>query len=427
MTTLPAVPRRVIVLDDDPTGTQTSSGIDVILCPGRDALRAWFDGGEHAVFVLTNTRALAEEDAVRLLREIRDDADEIASARGERVAYVLRGDSTLRGHVFPEIGVFTGNASVTLFVPAFPQGGRATLGGVQYLLMDGALRPVAETEFAQDPVFGFTGLTIGEWAAGHGAGPVRQVGLEDLHRQGPAAVREALITAEPGTIVVPDAVTEHDVAAVTAGLLEAEAAGRAVVVRSSATLASQRAGVRARRLDTVPTRAAHPRLLVVCGSHTAASTAQLDALAAEHGTPVTVPTDAALAEEPAVLAGRLVPQLAERLRAGGVAVLCTERRRRPEHGTLDAASRVMRALTTVAGHLRREVDGVVVKGGISSAEIARTSFGARRARVLGQVMAGVPVWELDRPDAAPLPYVVVPGNVGGPDTLSRALAALRAA
>ena len=37
---------------------------------------------------------------------------------------MLRGDSTLRGHVFPETDAIGAERSVMLFVPAFPAGGR---------------------------------------------------------------------------------------------------------------------------------------------------------------------------------------------------------------------------------------------------------------------------------------------------------------
>jgi uncharacterized protein YgbK (DUF1537 family) len=59
------------------------------------------------------------------------------------------------------------------------------------------------------------------------------------------------------------------------------------------------------------------------------------------------------------------------------------------------------------------VGTVVSKGGITSAEIARTALGATRARVRGQLAAGISVWDYDDGTV----QVIVPGNVGGRDTL----------
>jgi uncharacterized protein YgbK (DUF1537 family) len=72
-----------------------------------------------------------------------------------------------------------------------------------------------------------------------------------------------------------------------------------------------------------------------------------------------------------------------------------------------------------------DVEVVVSKGGITSAEVASTGIGARSAVVLGQVLPGVSVWELEARDGRLLLYVVVPGNVGGPETLVDVLDALR--
>jgi uncharacterized protein YgbK (DUF1537 family) len=48
------------------------------------------------------------------------------------------------------------------------------------------------------------------------------------------------------------------------------------------------------------------------------------------------------------------------------------------------------------------------------------------AVVLGQVRPGVPVWRLGPETRFPgLPYVVFPGNVGGPETLAEIVAELR--
>jgi uncharacterized protein YgbK (DUF1537 family) len=103
----------------------------------------------------------------------------------------------------------------------------------------------------------------------------------------------------------------------------------------------------------------------------------------------------------------------------------TERARSAEHNTLDHGARVMAALTTAVRELVPDVDIVIAKGGITSADVARVGIGAASARVLGQVLPGVSVWQLEAFDGRPVLYVVVPGNVGGPDTLTRILAAVR--
>src|SRR5262249_21194387 len=147
--------------------------------------------------------------------------------------------------------------------------------------------------------------------------------------------------------------------------------------------------------------------------HTAAATAQLDALVEYLGQPpVVVPTSTALADP--VAAGRAAAaNLRETLATRGVAILSSERIRQTAHDSLAHGELVMRALMAAADVVA-EAGTIVSKGGITSAEVARTALGARRAWVRGQVAAGISVW--DHPDGTV--QIVVPGNVGGRETLA---------
>jgi uncharacterized protein YgbK (DUF1537 family) len=54
------------------------------------------------------------------------------------------------------------------------------------------------------------------------------------------------------------------------------------------------------------------------------------------------------------------------------------------------------------------------KGGITASEIATQALGVQCALVLGQVLPGVPVWQLGQESRAlGLAYLVFPGNIGG--------------
>ena len=109
----------------------------------------------------TNSRALPEEEAVALLSRIKADGEVAAQRLGDQVRFVLRGDSTLRGHVFAESAVFLDDDAVMLFVPAFPDGGRTTRGGIHYVRVGDLELPAHESEYAHDPVFAFsTGVLV---------------------------------------------------------------------------------------------------------------------------------------------------------------------------------------------------------------------------------------------------------------------------
>ena len=129
-----------------------------------------------SVYVQTNSRALDEATAVALIRRIRADGEEAAGRLGDEVRFVLRGDSTLRGHVFAETEVFLDGDAVMLFVPAFPDGGRTTRDGVHLVRVDGVEVPAHESEYADDPAFGFSTGVLVDYVGGE-VGPSRGVEL----------------------------------------------------------------------------------------------------------------------------------------------------------------------------------------------------------------------------------------------------------
>lgn len=411
---------RIVVLDDDPTGTQSARDVTVLLERSADAL---FDvlAVDRAVYVQTNSRALPEPDAVAMVRCIRASAEEAARRLGVDVRFVLRGDSTLRGHVFAESAVFADDDAVLLFVPAFPGGGRVTCDGVHYVRQGAVLVPVGETEFARDPVFGFASSRLIDFAAERTEAPVVTVTLDDL-RSG--RMTAALLTAPERSVVIPDVMEDDDILDI-ARAVEAAWSRRRVVVRSAAPLAAELAGVPSTQLIDPVVLGGAGSVLVVCGSHTEVATAQVAQLARVVGDPTVIATSGALAD-PVTEGARAAAAEFARARPSGVHFLATERDRSHAHGTLADGAAVMEALTTATRLLAREVDAVVTKGGITAAEVLSHGLGTRRARVIGQVRAGVSLWRAAAADGREIPFVIVPGNMGDADILTAAVAWLRA-
>ena len=412
---------KLIVLDDDPTGTQSATGVEVLLDWDADALTATLRRTD-SVYLLTNTRAMHEPDAIALLERIRGERDSAAAALGEPVHVVLRGDSTLRGHVFPETSVFAGVDDVVLFVPAFPDGGRTTVGGTHYVRVGGHAIPANESEYAEDPVFPFRSAVLTEYVAEKSERTGVHVPLGDI-RSGGARLRAALAGAPQGSVIVPDAETDDDIRVIAAAVRGAWADGVGVVVRSASPLAAELAGVASTGLLPFPLRDEPAPTLLVCGSHTIGATRQLEAVERAFGAASVVDTDRAL-DDPVAEGARVARAADVAAAVHGLAVVASGRHRDHAHNTLDHGERVMTALTTATGLLRGTVDVVVSKGGITSAEIARVGLGARTATVLGQVLPGVSAWQVMTPEHEQKLYIVVPGNVGDPSTLVEVLAAV---
>ena len=156
---------KIVVIDDDPTGSQTVHNCPLYLHWDVDSLRLWLQDSSPLIFLLANTRALSPDDAARCNRSIAFQLDQALKAEGldrRDVLLVSRGDSTLRGHGFLEPYVLAdcfGPFDATFHCPAFLEGGRTTVDGIHFV--HGV--PVHTTAFAGDARFGFSTSYLPSW------------------------------------------------------------------------------------------------------------------------------------------------------------------------------------------------------------------------------------------------------------------------
>jgi uncharacterized protein YgbK (DUF1537 family) len=220
-----------------------------------------------------------------------------------------------------------------------------------------------------------------------------------------------------------------DLWTVVLGLLQAEAEGKRFLYRTGASFVRARAGIAARplltRADLLGPDA--PRLargLVVVGSHVRRTSEQLERLLARPGISGIEVRAAELLrgdEDRVREISRARRQADDEIGAGNTPVVYTSRHvERPDGMDELAVARVVSdSLVAIVGGLETRPDFIVGKGGITSSDIGTRGLGTKRAIVLGQVRAGVPVWRLGPESKFPdMPFVVFPGNVGGPETLA---------
>jgi uncharacterized protein YgbK (DUF1537 family) len=413
---------RVVVLDDDPTGTQAAAGARVLIDTSAPALRSWF--GAHTpqpVYVSTNTRALPPAQARDLVARVAD----VAASLWPGVQFVCRGDSTLRGHVLEEFQGLAGDASpALLLVPAMPSAGRVTVGGRHFLVTADGRVPVADTEYARDPHLGYGDSDLLRWAEQRSGGFFAAkrgvvLRLADLRDGGPAAVAAATARmardGEPA-VVACDAENDGDLATIDEGVRLTWQENGQVIVRCAPPLAALLTGTAATGFCPPP---AARRLLVVVGSYVQASTLQLAELSRRYPGPVALADLDALGRDPAGEQHRLAGLLEQAWIQGPVAIMATPRVR-TDVGQ-ESGLEIARGLAGVVAALPARPDAVIVRGGVTSAVMARFGLGAAQARVAGPVMPGVVLWRLD--DAAGrIPLLIAAGNIGQPGDLAALVA-----
>ncbi|WP_137843980.1 four-carbon acid sugar kinase family protein, partial [Microbacterium sp. 2FI] len=441
--------RVLIVLDDDPTGTQSVADLPV-LARWEVADFEWaLDTGAPAVYVLTNSRSFDPETAARINREVVTSAVAAARARGIRPVFASRGDSTLRGHFPLEPDVIAATLvelgekqpDGVVLVPAFPDAGRVTIGGVHGMVVDGEFTPVGETEFARDSTFGYRSSRLAEWAAEKSdgriaAGDVVELTL-DIIRAGAESVAESLASAPVGAVFAADIVDEDDLRQLALGLELAEAGGRTYIYRVGPPFVRARIGQAPRApLAIEGTDAADATIggLIVVGSHVGLTSRQLADLTAHRTDAVIVEIDVpAILDEgtAAATVDQAVSRVVAALAEGDVIVHSSRTLIRTDDPdeSLAISRTVSDALVAVVARTlaERPPRFVIAKGGITSSDVASRGLSIRRAMVRGSLFPGiVSVWEPAEGPATGIPYIVFAGNVGGDTTLTEAVDKLSA-
>lgn len=431
----------VVSLDDDPTGVQTVHSIRALIEPTSTEVIREFREANTLFAVLINSRAGDTDAAVATNRAIAAELAAASRATGRAFALISRSDSTLRGHYPAETDTLSnalGPFDATLIIPAFFEGGRITVKDIHFVREGEQFIPAAHTEFARDGAFGYGASNLRAWVAEKtgGRSPAAQVAslsLDLIRREGPQGVASALRALHGGVPTIVNAASERDLEVVALATLLVEGEGKRLLYRSAASWLRARAGI----APLPPLRGADlpPREgpgLIIAGSYVGRTSEQLDALLApgdltHFQLPIAPLLDERRAEFIAAARRALVTTLAQ----GHDAALSTAREHVAGDGK-DGGLAVGRAVSTVLIAILQGVAAearpgyLIAKGGITSHDLAAHGLGARRVDVLGQLLPGVPLWRMGPETRLPgLPYVVFPGNVGGPGALREAFEILR--
>ena len=236
---------KIIVLDDDPTGSQTVHGCLLLTRWDKDTLREAIMDTSPLFFVLTNTRGMAATPAAEITREVCRNlklalADLKKAGHDINPIMVSRSDSTLRGHypvetdvIAAELGAFDAH----FLIPAFFEGGRITRDSVHYLIVDGKETPVHETEFARDSVFGYHHSYLPDYVEEKTSGRIRAVEVERfLLRDVRGDSLPRLMRLRGNACCVVDAETQEDLNHFADQLRLAAGQGKHFLFRSAASL-----------------------------------------------------------------------------------------------------------------------------------------------------------------------------------------------
>lgn len=432
---------KLVVLDDDPTGVQTVHDVSVYTDWSRESMARGFAEKERLFYVLTNSRGFTVEQTTRCHREAARAAAQAAQAAGVDYLIISRGDSTLRGHYPLETALLAEELAKDgtvvdgeVLCPYFKEGGRFTVGNVHYVRYGDELVPAGETEFAGDKTFGYTSSDLREYiqektAGQYPASGVTCISLDDLRAMDFDKIERQLLAVSGFGKIVVNAADDCDLKVFCVALYRAMAKGKRFLFRTAASFVKVMGGVTDRPLlsrDEMVTQETDCGGIVVVGSHTKKTTAQLQQLLTVPGVEaIEFDSNLVLKGEAAFEAeiDRVVRQSEALILQGKTPVCYTNRtlltveNDTPEQA-LTRSVKISQGVQALVGRLTVTPAFVVAKGGITSSDVGTKALAVKRARVMGQVRPGIPVWQTGEESRFPgIPYVIFPGNVGEESTL----------
>lgn len=432
----------LVVLDDDPTGTQTCHDISVLTQWDIPLLTSTFTSDltskTRGFFILTNSRALHPPEAKSLITEICHNLLKASEATGKDFEIVLRSDSTLRGHFPLEAEVseqaLQRHADCWILAPFFLQGGRYTIDDVHYVAEGEKLIPAGETQFAKDASFGYKSSNLRDWIVEKSKGDItadriKSLTLEDIRSGGPDKICTQLMSFPKGSVVVINAAAEEDMDVVVLAILEAASRGRRFLYRSGAALVSSRLGIKPIPPKTSDALHLDKKVggLIIAGSYVPKTTAQLATLREKSGSKLIVVElhvqDLLESEQNAKSTiDAAVSKADVAIKQGQDVLVMTSReliKGKDERDSLNIGGVVARNLVQFLQNLQTKPRYIIAKGGITSSDMATKALNMKCATVVGQAAPGVPLWECFEETSkwAGIPYIVFPGNVGSESTL----------
>jgi len=418
-------PKTIVILDDDPTGTQTFYDVPVVTSWELSVL-------EHEIlnspvfFILTNSRSLQVEEANALGKLLGERLKTLSEKHNKQILVVSRGDSTLRGHYPNEViklaeGLGIENAQHVL-APAFFEGGRYTFNDMHYVKEGDDFIPAAETPFAKDNTFGYKNSNLKDWIIEKYEEKIDAENIESLSVD---ALRKSPINDIISTIensnhshIVVNATSYNDLQTVALASLKSN---KSLLFRTAASFVNAISGIETRDClskNEILTSNAGQGSLIVIGSYVPKTTAQLQVLK-DNSDAVFLELNVSNVQDSLLFEqdiNHLSEKINQHIEANNHVVLYTSRtiiKGNTKAESLAIVNRVSNGLISIIKQLNTKPKYIVAKGGITSSDVATKGLNVKRAQVLGQILKGVPVWKLGNETKFPnMPYIVFPGNVG---------------
>ncbi len=440
---------KIIVFDDDPTGSQTVHDCLLLLKWDYQTLLKGLQSPSKILFILCNTRSLNEEEASQRISEICRSLINVINNENysfQDFIFISRGDSTLRGHNFLEPEVINKNLGpfdATFHIPAFIEGKRFTIDGRHYVNNI----PAHKTIFAEDKIFGYETNDVKELLFNKSKSKIKledivNLSLSDLNKLAFEKNNIEFLKIKNlnrNTHVVVDAkdYLHLDKFCILINKLLPE---KKYLFRTAASFirAFSRIGENLKddiyysKLRRKDNNNKYMRGLIVVGSYVETSSIQLsNLLQFSSYKPIEINVKEFYQlnkfsdnnESIELLKNKIVYQIREIIKKRFNPVIFTSREVllcKEENEEYKFNEKLSLFIAQIINEVKYEIGFLISKGGITSNTILSKSFNIDYAYLEGQIQTGISLLTLDLSEInETIPVVTFPGNIGEYDTLKR--------
>ena len=414
--------KTIVVLDDEPSGTQTLFDVPVITDLTPNTIKDAIDEAPPVLFLLTNSRSLNEEQTNALHQNLGETLKEFQ----DDVIIISRSDSNLRGHFPLETNTLRKALEIPeapiLFIPFFADGGCLTLNDTHYIIEGDNATPAHLTPFAKDKAFPFSHSYLPDYLAEKSQGPldIQSLSLADL-RSGDITAK--LAELPDGSTCIVNATSLKDLNVLSLALLKSD---RRFIIRSASSFVQSLAGIPSRPpLEPWQLQDLEPNPnggLIIISSENPKTTEQLNHLLKNAPNLTAIKLSIPDIINSTFNLKSTIADVKTAMTSGQNVVLFTSRRNFDDEDDLKVTHNISQAMIDIVQGIRERPSFLVAEGAVTSFAIATDALGVKQAQVLGQIIPGVPVWTIGNETLHPgLAYVIFSSNLGEADALTLAV------
>ena len=433
--------RTFVVIDDDPTGNQTVYDIPLLTEWNLETLINEFKKETPTFFLLTNSRSLSQEKSSDIYEEITRNLLKASEVTHRKFTIISRSDSTLRGH-FSEIEIIKQSEyfknAITFFIPVMFEGGRVTINDIHYISESEQLIPVNKTPFSQDHTFAYNHANLKSYIEEKTNGRIKNndvvsLDIESIRLLDVNTLSSKISAIESGKYCIVNALNYNDLDKVAQALLLAENSRKQIIYRTSSSFVPSYIGLTPKPLlsaEAIIDNNINTGGLIIIGSYVQKSSAQLKYVLdnANQIAVIEINVETILSNTSNTYLESLISKIDKTIKTGKDVVVYTSRKiitGKDTNTTINIASKVSQALVHIVNGITVRPKYLLAKGGITSHDLATKGLNMKRSKVLGQILPGIPIWEMAEETKFPkLLYIVFPGNVGDEKSLSKIIQTL---